>query len=253
MDSELFSLIRDELFVLTNITRDFNAQLTVTAIDAENADWRVDQEILVSSTRDWSAVGAGIACGFLMFIVVLGIVLFRSCSVRRYKLYDRINQQKALVNRTDELLKNSSESIGKKSISLHSEKEISSLLDVKPDGSRISRPKSGIDSDSGRGESSSETQSRKLDSSTVLGQWCQAECLTLGHSDACWLPRSNAENHFIVEVTPNSQRQPTALSVWEETSDYSSHNETESSQNSKLKVTTRKPTVTIVNNAGVIV
>ena len=242
---------------MANVTRDFNAQLTILAIDLEDGESQVEQTILVVASRDWSAVGAGIACGFLMFLIVIVIGVFRNCSVRRYKLYDRMNQQKnSAVNRTDELLKHSSESIGKNSISLHSEKEMASLLEVKPDGSSLNHsipPKFGVDSDSGRGESSSETHSRKHDSSTVLGQWCQAECLTLGHSDACWLPRGATENHFIVEVTPNSQRQPTALSVWEETSDYSSHNEAESMQNSKLQITTRQPTVAIVNNQGVIV
>ena len=29
----------------------------------------------------------------------------------------------------------------------------------------------------------------KLSSIEKLGEWCQEECLTLGHSDQCWLPR----------------------------------------------------------------
>ena len=71
----------------------------------------------------------------------------------------------------------------------------------------------------------------------------------------------------MVEVTKSSQSQPTALSVWEETSDYSSHNETtiQYSEKSKTAKNTSKSKLTpnqsrivsqsklIMNNQGVIV
>ena len=108
---------------------------------------------------------------------------------------------------------------------------------------------------------------RTIFSFKVLGQFCQAECLTLGHSDACWLPRGQNSSHFVVEVTKSSQSQPTALSVWEETSDYSSHNETtiqysennQTSKNtSKTKLTSNQSKIVsqskvLMNNQGVIV
>ena len=34
-----------------------------------------------------------------------------------------------------------------------------------------------------------ENNAEKLSSIEKLGEWCQEECLTLGHSDQCWLPR----------------------------------------------------------------
>ena len=251
----MFQLVHDELFVMVNVTRDFAEQLVITATDAEDHSSVVEFEMKIVAKRDWSAVGAGIACGILMFLLVVAIVLFRNCVVRRYKLYDRIGQSqtgKPIVNRSDEIVHSSVESMRKKSISVLSEKESNSLLDGANSSRSGSRPKSGIDTDSGRGESSSETHSNKLDSSTVLGQWCQAECLTLGHSDACWLPRGALANHYIVEVTSSSQQQPTALSVWEETSDYSSHGEADSSQNSSSQ-NSKTRNVSVIQNEGVIV
>jgi len=253
--AHLFQLVHDELFVLVNVTRDFAEQLVVTATDAEDHASVVEFAMKIVAKRDWSAVGAGIACGILMFLLVVALVLFRNCAVRRYKLYDRIGQAQAgkpIVNRADEIVHSSVESMRKKSISVLSEKESNSLLDGANSSRSGSRPKSGVDTDSGRGESSSETHSNKLDSSTVLGQWCQAECLTLGHSDACWLPRGAMANHYIVEVTSSSQQQPTALSVWEETSDYSSHGEADSSQNSSSQ-NSKNRNVSVVHNEGVIV
>ena len=96
------------------------------------------------------------------------------------------------------------------------------------------------DSDSGRGESESETHSRNhkvATSTTLLGDWCQPDCLTLGHSDQCWLPptqiqtNTNSNHAYEVEVTGGKWLagvQASSLSVLESsdrTSDYSSHSE----------------------------
>merc|ERR1712176_108473 len=55
------------------------------------------------------------------------------------------------------------------------------------------------DSDSGRGESGSETHSRNH--LAMLGHYCNQDCLTLGHSDACWLPSNSSSKPFEVDVS----------------------------------------------------
>lgn len=222
---------------------------TLIATDIEDNSWQTEISIPVFVQKDWSAVGAGIACGFCLFLLVIGIFVFRHCTLqKRYKLYDRANSQKYQQNRDDEIMpQNAIKSLRKESVSIRSEKSTNSMSDEKSQNFR----KSVIDSDSGRGESSSETHSAKfldngtknLDKSTILTQWCQAECLTLGHSDACWLPRET-EQQFIVEVTSN---QRTELSVWEETSDYSSHKD----ESDSGKIYLRQNAVS--NREGVIV
>ena len=89
------------------------------------------------------------------------------------------------------------------------------------------------DSDSGRGESGSETHLGPpwgiAGSGNVhLSKFCNQECLTLGHSDACWLGPQDAEK-YEVEVS-RGHVTSLSVSVWDETSDYSSHNEEEKSK-----------------------
>ena len=70
-----------------------------------------------------------------------------------------------------------------------------------------------------------------------LGEWCQTECLTLGHSDQCWLPQAPRNHAYEVEVRGKLlTEQPSSLSVWDRTSDYSSH-----SNRSSEKLTDTKP------------
>ena len=46
--------------------------------------------------------------------------------------------------------------------------------------------------DSGRGDSDSNPE--------TLTDWCQPECLTLGHSDSCWLPNTGVRNRDSTEI-----------------------------------------------------
>ena len=48
-----------------------------------------------------------------------------------------------------------------------------------------------VEKDSGKGDSDSNPD--------TLTDFCQPECLTLGHSDACWLPANALNRYFIVK------------------------------------------------------
>ena len=244
----LFTLYQNELFLRVNVTRDFTAQLVITAVDQEDFGSRIDHLVLVTAKRDWSAVGAGIGCGVVLFVMFLAVIMFRHCSVQRYKLYDRVTlktHQKALLNRSDQIVCKSPHRFTKTAIDL--EKEPIPEAEANTRFGPVRRVKSKLhDSDSGRGESSSETQS----GNGMLGQWCQPECLTLGHSDRCWLPRLNGENQFIVDVPPATRTKTNSLSVWDERSDscYSSHNEAE---NETARQKQNLPSgASCVNNSG---
>ena len=47
-----------------------------------------------------------------------------------------------------------------------------------------------VEKDSGKGDSDSNPD--------TLTDFCQPECLTLGHSDACWLPANALNRYFSV-------------------------------------------------------
>ena len=242
IDSTYFTLYQDELYLLTNVTQDFTADIVITAVDTEDFSIRVAHKITVIAAGDWIAITAGVSCGIIL-IAMLGImILVRHCSVRRYQFQEKYNSQKiAIISRTDEILK---KPIEKPSISVEYQKSTPES-DLGRRFGNVRRVKSKTrDSDSGRGESSSETQS----ASPLLGQWCQPECLTLGHSDNCWLPRGKTE--FTVDVPPSTKPRTSSLSVWDQRSDscYSSHNEAENGDKQHL---TNK-TATIIEKPAIV-
>ena len=129
-------------------------------------------------------------------LLVIALVVIRQCQLKkRYKLYDQISRTAksgAPSQREDQLC--TAQSIGTLSEAGKSSARHGSI-----------GPISGRhDSDSGRGESGSETHLGPpwgTSSGNVhLSKFCNQECLTLGHSDACWLGPQDAEK-YEVEVS----------------------------------------------------
>ena len=92
-NAEFFTVTEGELFLTTNVTRNFDVDLTIIAIDGEDEKMETSHVIRITATKSWSAVIAGIGCGILMFMIVVLFVLFKNCATHRYKLYDRISRK----------------------------------------------------------------------------------------------------------------------------------------------------------------
>ena len=223
-----FRLSGDELFLNSQFDKNFDKFLTIVARDVENHASFVEKTIRITTSGAISAaVGAGIACGVSAVLLVACLVLIRQCQLKkRYKLYDQISRSGKSGNptnqREDQLCH---QSIGTLSEAGKSARHGS----IGPISGRQ-------DSDSGRGESGSETHlgpswtgSNNL---VHLSKFCNQECLTLGHSDACWLGPQEAEK-FEVEVS-RGHVTSLSVSVWDETSDYSSHNEESNAEKKKV-------------------
>ena len=102
----------------------------------------------------------------------------------------------------------------------------------------------------------------------MLGHYCNQDCLTLGHSDACWLPSNSSSKPFEVDVSDKINQvsiqnssileyetitfsveqidqslvlQVSSLYVWERTSDYSSHTTSSGNNSSGKQNRTRLP------------
>ncbi|CBY33070.1 unnamed protein product [Oikopleura dioica] len=224
-----FRLSGDELFLNSQFDKNFDKFLTIVARDVENQSSFVEKTIRISTSGAISAaVGAGIACGVSAVLLVACLVLIRQCQLKkRYKLYDQISRSGKSGNPTNQ-----------REDQLCTAQSIGTLSETGKSSARHGSigPISGRhDSDSGRGESGSETHlgppwtgSNNL---VNLSKFCNQECLTLGHSDACWLGPQEAEK-YEVEVS-RGHVTSLSVSVWDETSDYSSHNE-ESEKGKKI-------------------
>ena len=92
-NAEFFTVTEGELFLTTNVTRNFDVDLTIIAIDGEDEKMETSHVIRITAAKSWSAVIAGIGCGILMFLIVVLFVLFKNCTTQRYKLYDRISRK----------------------------------------------------------------------------------------------------------------------------------------------------------------
>jgi len=258
-DTERFVLNGSKLMLAEGFNGDKDSLIRITVRDADNLASVVEYELQVLAPRSYALIGAGIGCASVFFIVLGIMCVMKYCNYERYKLQNQFNtlprgndDQKMLngtasngdnYSRSDYIITASEKTAGS-----HSD---CSNLDVRF-GARGGKAK--MDSDSGRGESESETHSRnvKLSNTSVvhLGDWCQTECLTLGHSDQCWLPQivaTSSQSAYEVDVSPHNVANVncmSSLSVWDKTSDYSSHSNRSSdklSQQQQTKMHTSKP------------
>ena len=92
-NAEFFEISEGALYLTTNVTRHFDVDLTLVAIDGEDEEMETSHVIKIAAAKSWSAVVAGIGCGVLMFLIVVAFVLFKNCATQRYKLYDRITRE----------------------------------------------------------------------------------------------------------------------------------------------------------------
>ena len=205
-----FNLIRNEIYSKINITRDFFAKITIIAADEENLNSRTYVTLTIKASKDWAAIISGITCGILLFLMIISVFLFRNCPIHKYRFYDRIitkTKTSENENRVEQIIETPTS-------------PVKITVDISENWTETTSKicsKIKFDSDSGRGDSSSEDQLIKLS----MGKWCNDECLTLGHSDACWLPRINVENHLSVVTKKKSGNK------WDSDSCYSSHIEGE--------------------------
>lgn len=238
-DAEKFTISGNNILLATNFTRDFLANIVLVVSDGDDSDMKVEQKVKIQVAINFAAVGGGIACGVLSIILIVSILMLKFCHSHRYKLTEQFNslrrggpinqgQMKKKMTVSDDAYSRSDMIISDeqgKLVKTRSTRSTSdgSLEGLQSHGTQKTLGQKRNDSDSGRGESESDTHSRNHHNSILMGDWCQPECLTLGHSDSCWLPQM-PKNHYEVEVTKNSQQcQASSLSVWDRTSDYSSH------------------------------
>ena len=207
--SESFVLIRNELYLTRNLTSKFSETVQILAIDAEDSSSVISQEVTISVSQGLAPVIAGIIGAVLLIVLIIALAL-KICSSRKYAVYRRGAKQLPAAGASDEKL--NSQYLDFQGYQTDNS-EYAKLSIRKNDGR-----------DSGRGDSDSNPD--------TLTDWCQPECLTLGHSDSCWLPANQRySGQFAIEVGPNTPKhrlEVVSAQICDRTSDYSSYNSGES-------------------------
>ncbi|CAG5076894.1 Oidioi.mRNA.OKI2018_I69.PAR.g8579.t1.cds [Oikopleura dioica] len=235
-DAELFALRGHDLIFESNYSRDLDAEITLTVYDGQNTSVAMEYEITVSAAISAAIIGAVAAVAGIFILIVVFIFLQRRL---RAAHNDKMNSSNfgdnsansQNISRTDLII----------DMKMKSERSGSEGTICTARGALQMNQKSNsrrADSDSGRGESGSETQSRNH--LAMLGHYCNQDCLTLGHSDACWLPSNSSSKPFEVDVS-DKINQVSSLYVWERTSDYSSHTTSSGNNSSGKQNRTRLP------------
>ena len=179
-NANLFYLVDSELYLGTNVTKGFEVDLTIVAIDGEDTtSFRAIEHVLISTKSGLSPLIAGITAGCLIFMIIMGLCILRVFLERKnYRIdYGTI---KAGNNR-DDIVTGELES-DYDPVRFSSSEDQLMLKD---------ETKSKNCSDSGRGESSENDSilTDQRNSREYFGsKYCTKDCYRLGHSDACWLP-----------------------------------------------------------------
>jgi len=250
VDAHRFVLDGSKLLLNEGFNGDKDSLIRITVRDADNLASVVEYELQILAPRSYALIGAGIGCAIVLMIIIGCVLVMKHCNYEKYKLQNQFNSlARQEDNAQNQKMMNADNYSRSDYIITASEKTAGSNSDCSNLDVRFGR-KTKMDSDSGRGESESETHSRnvKLSNTSVvhLGDWCQTECLTLGHSDQCWLPQivaTSSQSAYEVDVSPNvASNCMSSLSVWDKTSDYSSHsNRSSDKQSHKTKMHTSKP------------
>ncbi|CBY11518.1 unnamed protein product [Oikopleura dioica] len=232
-DAELFSLTGKDLIFESNYSRDLDAEITITVYDGQNTSVAIEYEITISAAISAAIIGAIAAVAGIFILIVVFIFLQRRLrAAHNDKLqtssnFDRNSAQN--ISRADLIIDIKTERSGSEGTICTARGAVQ--MNQKSNSRRA-------DSDSGRGESGSETQSRNH--LAMLGHYCNQDCLTLGHSDACWLPSNSSSKPFEVDVS-DKINQSSSLYVWERTSDYSSHTTSSGNNSSGNRNRSRLP------------
>jgi len=211
-----FVLIRNELYLTKNITKTFSEELQLIVVDGDDPTSVYSELITVEVSRGVAPIIGGVVGAIIIILIVLAIGI-KLCAERKYRIYQRGVKQN--IDSDDAKHRNSRDYLDYQSYHTDTQSEYAKMS-IQHSGSQ----QKNDGRDSGRGDSDSNPD--------TLTDWCQPECLTLGHSDACWLPANQRySGQFAVEVGPNTPKHrlevhhvvpPNGIS--DRTSDYSSYN-----------------------------
>ena len=176
---------KNELYLIQNLTSKFSEVLEITAIDEEDFSSKTTEILYFEIEQTWIPIVAGICVGVISILVVL--ILIKLCYEKRYVVYDNEKGAHHAGRHNNgrngsmmdgsfgdaESIRNSRHEVFRGTIS---DSEYSKMIVV--------------EKDSGKGDSDSNPD--------TLTDFCQPECLTLGHSDACWLPANALNRYFSV-------------------------------------------------------
>lgn len=182
-NANLFYLVGSELYLASNVTSGFEADVTIVATDGEDTtSYRVSATVTISTKTGLSPLIAGIIAGCLIFLILITLCVLRGLMERKnYKIdYGTI---KATTNNRDDIVTAESdyEPMMKSTYS-------DDQLMMKDES------KSKNCSDSGRGESGEDDsiltadQNQRNSREYYGSKYCTKDCYRLGHSDTCWIP-----------------------------------------------------------------
>ena len=232
--SDNFVLVKNKLYLTTNLTSSFSAEVQLIVMDGDDPTSVYTELITVSIARGLGPIIGGII-GAIIIIMLILLVVIKLCAERKYRIYQR-GQCATLKQQQVDHPHHHDKTADRSNRDYHTidYQSYHTGCETGSDYAKLSirqQHKHNDGRDSGRGDSDSNPD--------TLTDWCQPECLTLGHSDSCWLPPNAAANQrysgqFAVEVGPDTPKHRLEVVVPQQsqmpqihcdrTSDYSSYN-----------------------------
>lgn len=240
--SDSFVLVKNKLYLTANLTSSFSKEVQLIVIDGDDPTSIYTELITVSIARGLGPIIGGVI-GAIIIIMLILLVVIKLCAERKYRIYQR--GQGATMKQQVEQHHPHHDKTDRSNRDYHTiDYQSYHIAESGSDYAKLSirqQHKHNDGRDSGRGDSDSNPD--------TLTDWCQPECLTLGHSDSCWLPANNQRysGQFAVEVGPDTPKHrlevvvpqaptSTQMPICDRTSDYSSYNSAGENSNQQSHV-----------------